>query len=47
MALISFRLRRSDDVGSYLREEDRLDSALRSDNYVEPAITTGTSTFIM
>ena len=45
MALVSFRLRRSDDVGSYLREENRLDSAIRSDNYIEPALTTGTSTF--
>lgn len=45
MALVSFRLRRTDDVGSYVREEARLDSAIRSDNYVAPSETFGTSTF--
>lgn len=45
MSLTSFRLRRSDDVGSYVREEGRLDSAIRSDNYVVPSQGFGTSTF--
>lgn len=45
MALVSFRLRRTDDVGSYVREEDRLDSAIRSDNYIAPSGDFGTSTF--
>lgn len=45
MALISFRLRRTDDVGSYVREEDRLDSALRSDSYVVPTDSSGFSSF--
>lgn len=45
MALVSFRLRRSDDVGSYVREENRLDSALRSDSYVAPSQDFGLSTF--
>lgn len=45
MSLVSFKLRRTDDVGSYVREEDRLDSAIRSDNYIEPSGSFGESTF--
>lgn len=45
MALISFRLRRTDDVGSYVRQSNRLDSAIRSDSYVSPVYDSGFSTF--
>ena len=45
MALVSFRLRRTDDVGSYVREEGRLDSALRSDSYVAPSDVASFSSF--
>jgi len=46
MALVSFRLRRTDDVGSYVQGEDVLDSALRGDRYVvASANTLGLSTF--
>lgn len=45
MALISFRLRRTDDVGSYVREESRLDSAIRSDSYVSPVYDSSFSSF--
>ena len=45
MALVSFRLRRTDDVGSYLREQGRLDSAVRSDNFIAPSGDFGSSTF--
>lgn len=43
MALVSFRLRRTDDVGSYLREVDRLDSAIRGDSYIAPSPATDTA----
>jgi len=45
MALVSFRLRRTDDVGSYVREQGRLDSAVRSDNFIAPSGDFGSSTF--
>jgi len=45
MALVSFRLRRTDDTGSYPRGESRTDNAIRSDNYIVPSTATGTSTF--
>ena len=37
MALSSFQIRKTDSVGSYVREEAGLDSALRSDDYVQPS----------
>lgn len=46
MALTSFQLRRSDDVGSYVQGEGVLDSAIRSDRYVLAVESAGsTSTF--
>lgn len=45
MTLVSFRLRRTDDVGSYVREQDRLDSAIRSDSYVVSTDVAGFSSF--
>ena len=45
MALVSFRLRRTDDVGSYVRQESRLDSAIRGDDYIVPSGSFGFSTF--
>ena len=46
MSLVSFRLRRTDDIGSLVRQVDRLDSAIRSDSYVVPSdVGSGFSTF--
>lgn len=45
MPLTSFRLRRTDDVGSYVREAGRYDSAIRGDDYVSPSGDFGNSTF--
>lgn len=45
MALTSFKLRKTDDVGSYVRETDRLDSALRSDDFIQPSGGAGLVTF--
>jgi len=45
MALVSFRLRRTDSDGSYVREEDRLDSAIRGDSYIVPSSADGLSSF--
>lgn len=45
MALTSFRLRRSDAVGSILQNDSSLDQSLRADGYVEPTEDSGLSTF--
>jgi len=45
MALTSFKLRRTDDVGSYVRETGRLDSAIRSDDFIQPSSGTGPIVF--
>ena len=46
MSLVSFRLRRTDDIGSLVRQVDRLDSAIRSDSCVVPSdVGSGFSTF--
>jgi len=45
MALTSFKLRRTDDVGSYVRETGRLDSAIRSDDFIQPSSGTGSVAF--
>lgn len=45
MTAVSFRLRRSDDIGSNLRYEGGTDTSIRSDYYVEPATNLGTSYF--
>ena len=45
MSLVSFRLRRTDDSGSLVRQVDRLDSAIRSDSYVVPSDVNVFSTF--
>ena len=45
MAAVSFRLRRSDDIGSTLRYAASTDLAIRSDYYLEPSSNLGTSYF--
>lgn len=45
MTAVSFRLRRSDDIGSNLRYEGSTDLSIRSDYYVEPATNLGISYF--
>jgi len=45
MALVSFRLRRTDNNGSLVRGESRTDNSIRSDGYVVASSDTGLSTF--